>query len=272
MHNRGNREQICPICNRKLDSNFSDDFYRCNYCLALVRRPDQIINLVELYQEDWASPLQNIQSTGGTTITLAESYVQLLLQTLGRKNFLDQKILDFGAGKGEIVDALIKGGAIVHAYEPFGNSFLEEKGGSVYRELDQIQESNYYDGITNIDVIEHVPDPINSLNQMKELLKPGGWLYTATPNNQSLNANLTKSSWREAQNPGHLCLFSSVGLELALKKAGFAQILGLKWFIKYTSRPDKLLLNRFLTTLKLDGELRYLSRKPLVQNETGYAK
>ncbi len=41
-----------------------------------------------------------------------------------------------------------------------------------------------FDGIILRDVLEHLPQPIETLSQVLELLKPGGWIFISTPDSQ----------------------------------------------------------------------------------------
>lgn len=84
--------------------------------------------------------------------------------------------------------------------------------------------SNQYDAITLSHVIEHVHDPARLLNQVLALLKPGGMLWLATPNIDSLLSAQYGSNWRGLEPPRHLVLFNRDSLRLLLHQAGFCEI------------------------------------------------
>lgn len=97
------------------------------------------------------------------------------------------------------------------------------------REL--IAEGKSYDAITMMDVLEHIPEPLDMLASLRELLKPGGWLAVKVPcgPNQLLKENL-RARWKRnkefsiAENLVHINHFSPSSLGLALERTGFAQI------------------------------------------------
>lgn len=84
--------------------------------------------------------------------------------------------------------------------------------------------SNQYDAITLSHVIEHVHDPARLLNQALALLKPGGMLWLATPNIDSLLSAQYGPYWRGLEPPRHLVLFNCDSLRILLHQAGFSEI------------------------------------------------
>jgi len=82
-------------------------------------------------------------------------------------------------------------------------------------------ESNYFDVITCHHVIEHTPEPLLLLNQIKKLLKPGGLLILATPNFDSGMARLFKNDYRMLHDKTHISLFSNDSMHRFLRDNGF---------------------------------------------------
>jgi 2-polyprenyl-3-methyl-5-hydroxy-6-metoxy-1,4-benzoquinol methylase len=85
-------------------------------------------------------------------------------------------------------------------------------------------EDNSFDAITLRHVIEHVPDPIETLRECKRILKPGGKIHIATPNGASLASKWFRRHWRGLTAPWHLHLFSKRSIELALQDVGFQSV------------------------------------------------
>jgi 2-polyprenyl-3-methyl-5-hydroxy-6-metoxy-1,4-benzoquinol methylase len=69
-------------------------------------------------------------------------------------------------------------------------------------------------------IIEHVPDPSATLNEVFRVLKSGGHLMIVTPCIESFQAMIFRSRWRSAHRD-HLTLFSTATLGRYLRKAGF---------------------------------------------------
>jgi SAM-dependent methyltransferase len=83
---------------------------------------------------------------------------------------------------------------------------------------------NTFDAITLSHVIEHVPDPALTLAECARILKPGGTLVVATPNNASLTHRYFGEAWRGLEPPRHLHIFSPASIRRSLNLAGFANV------------------------------------------------
>jgi len=70
------------------------------------------------------------------------------------------------------------------------------------------------------DVIEHVPDPLGMMRVLHSLLKPGGVVFLATPDVDSVVAKTLRRWWWSVL-PGHIWLFSKDTLTRLAKDAGF---------------------------------------------------
>ena len=77
-----------------------------------------------------------------------------------------------------------------------------------------------YDAITLSDVIEHVSDPLATLQCVHELLRPGGVLYLDTPHVTSIPYFALKQRW-SVFFPWHRMLFTERSMRIALTQAGF---------------------------------------------------
>lgn len=92
-------------------------------------------------------------------------------------------------------------------------------------------QGNRYTAVTMLDVLEHIPDPVRLLENLRELLEPGGWVAIKVPfgKNQLLKEELRarlRKNYRVsvADNLVHVNHFSARSLRLALSKAGFSRI------------------------------------------------
>jgi 2-polyprenyl-3-methyl-5-hydroxy-6-metoxy-1,4-benzoquinol methylase len=219
-------------------------------------------DLQSLYGQSWTAPMENISETGATTRTLGEEYAKRLAGSLGRADLKGLKILEHGAGRGEFLRALERLGAEVYALEPYGKSYLEQEGIRAYSSLDELPSDLRFDGIVSIDVVEHEIAAWTVLRRLNALLRPGGWLYVATPNPTGLNARVFGSNWREARKPGHLLFFEPKTLRRVLRDAGFSHSQRLRWIVPYQKSLLTRLKDSILTLAGLDGELRYLAFRP----------
>jgi len=78
-----------------------------------------------------------------------------------------------------------------------------------------------YDAITICHVLEHVRDPQATLSTCYRILKPGGRLYIAVPNQDSTQAIRYGRHWFHLDPPRHLFGFGPVSLSQLLRTTGF---------------------------------------------------
>lgn len=71
-------------------------------------------------------------------------------------------------------------------------------------------------------VVEHVPQPLETLRALRSLLAPDGVLYLGTPDARALSAHLFGRYWHGYDPPRHLFAFTAPGLRELLRRAGFS--------------------------------------------------
>jgi 2-polyprenyl-3-methyl-5-hydroxy-6-metoxy-1,4-benzoquinol methylase len=82
-------------------------------------------------------------------------------------------------------------------------------------------ESNSFDVITLWYVLEHLYTPVEDLQEIYRILKPGGLVIYCTPNIEAPLARLFRSCWASFDSPRHLGLFSQTLMKRTLNKIGF---------------------------------------------------
>jgi 2-polyprenyl-3-methyl-5-hydroxy-6-metoxy-1,4-benzoquinol methylase len=148
-----------------------------------------------------------------------------------KKNIISQfsqtgSILDFGCGSGEFLNVLQKANWNIAGVEP---SELARKkalvltGNIIYSSLNEIQGKEF-DSITAWHVIEHVPAPLQTIQQLKSHLKKSGTIFIAVPNYQSPDAKRYKNHWAGFDVPRHLWHFSKQSMHTLLEKSGLEVI------------------------------------------------
>ena len=143
------------------------------------------------------------------------------------------RLLDIGAGSGILVEQAIKMGFNVDGIEP--SRWLQNQAKMVHQlpvhlgTFPQPHLSGPYDVITIIDVIEHVPAPVQLLTHAGNVLAPNGIVVVVTPDVNSIMARLLRWRWWHFR-IAHIGYFNQNNLNIAATKAGFNLV--------YNSRPS----------------------------------
>lgn len=136
------------------------------------------------------------------------------------------RLLDFGCGGGAFLRRMRNAGWTVAGTEPDTKAaarLAAEEGFPVYSSLDDLiqKRETGFDIIVLSHVIEHLPEPIKTLIQLRSLLNDGGKLLLTTPNALSLGSLIFGQSWRGLEPPRHFNVFTPNSLRQALERAGF---------------------------------------------------
>lgn len=126
--------------------------------------------------------------SGGTSSDVIKDLVISCLRTEKAKGSL----LDFGAGKGELLNRLNRSGdfealAGIDLYPR--PSEIEDPIGWYQQDLNhQVQIDKQFDTVVCSETIEHLENPRHTFRCLYELLKPGGLLVLTMPNQESIRS------------------------------------------------------------------------------------
>ena len=135
-----------------------------------------------------------------------------------------KKLLDVGSGSGHFLTRMRELGWDVTGVEPDGQAAraARESFGLDIRE-GVLEEAgfpdNSFDAVTMHHVIEHVSDPVATLQEVRRVLRPGGRTVMVTPNAGALGHRLFVEAWRGLEVPRHFHLFSPGNLKIAAERA-----------------------------------------------------
>jgi 2-polyprenyl-3-methyl-5-hydroxy-6-metoxy-1,4-benzoquinol methylase len=138
-----------------------------------------------------------------------------------------KRLLDVGCGNGGFLLRTQQAGWSVQGIEidPLAVQCARQAGLSVHEgAFDALSNRDEFDVVTCSHVIEHVHEPLVLLHSMKTYLRPGGTIWFATPNAQSIGHKLFGASWLHLDSPRHLQIFSRQGLADLLAQAGFVNV------------------------------------------------
>lgn len=82
-------------------------------------------------------------------------------------------------------------------------------------------DDNTFDVVSNWHVIEHVEDVLQTLEEWKRVMKPGGVMILETPDSQCWKARRLGARYKRFWPKGHLYTFTQSNMNSILDKAGF---------------------------------------------------
>ena len=164
------------------------------------------------------------------------------------KQNTELKLLDVGCGMGLFAYKAKQKGFIAEALElsEFASQFAASNGIKVLRASIESAElkSNCYSVISMKEVIEHLPNPTQSLGKIYDSLQNDGILFLTTGNYNCPERRIKGNKWFYFMPQGHLQVFSHKTIRRFLVKAGFRKII--------VTRQGDLLMNFLLKTGVID--------------------
>ena len=137
------------------------------------------------------------------------------------------RVLDVGCAAGFFLKVMQEEGWQVTGLEPSDaiRPHAEELLGSekvIAGLLGQVElEAGSFDLITLWDVIEHIPDTVSALREVRRLLAPGGRLLVETQNVNSRAAKLLGPKWQHYKHAEHIYHFNPKTIQRLFAEAGF---------------------------------------------------
>ncbi|MDP1536719.1 MAG: class I SAM-dependent methyltransferase [Burkholderiales bacterium] len=135
------------------------------------------------------------------------------------------RLLDVGAGSGWLVEQMNDLGWQAEGLDFDPQSVASARARGLMFHQGGLPQQYFagasFDAVTMSHCIEHVHDPLAWLAEARRILKPGGRLALATPNNASFGHSTFGESWFALDPPRHLHLFNSSAMTSLMRRAGF---------------------------------------------------
>lgn len=136
------------------------------------------------------------------------------------------RLLDVGCGDGAFVSYMTHLGWEAEGVDPDAAAIESGRAAGLnvtqgtLAAIDDAEHIGVYDAITMSHVIEHVHHPVEELERVHRLLRPGGLLWVATPNLEALGHRRFGRDWLGLDPPRHLVLFTQASLDRLIRQAG----------------------------------------------------
>jgi len=132
-----------------------------------------------------------------------------------------QAIFDYGCGSGEYLHALSK---LKYRGKLYGSDIIEPEAADNFFQWVPMEMLDKLDGkldwITMSHVLEHVPNPYETVTQLTSYLTERGAIWISTPNANSFLIDCFKGWARDVDFPRHRQIFSYTGLCEFLNRCG----------------------------------------------------
>jgi len=158
---------------------------------------------------------------------LASGWYRLWLRWDGDPAFHQRRgagrLLDLGCNEGRSLSLYAANGFAAEGLEinEKAAALARRRGFPVYTgTLEEFSPAEPYAVVVLANVLEHAPDPVAMLAQVRRLLGPGGEVWISCPNARSLWRRVFGRAWINWHVPYHLWHFSPRTLEEVLARAG----------------------------------------------------
>jgi SAM-dependent methyltransferase len=134
------------------------------------------------------------------------------------------RLLEVGAGRAGFVRVALDRGWTVCATEVSVSGLDELRLTRAEVFAGDVSQAHYpsaaFDLVVSLEVVEHLPNPLDHLREFHRVTRPSGLLLLTTPNLAGLSGRLLGTRWRVVT-PEHVGYFSPRTLRWALGRAGY---------------------------------------------------
>ncbi len=250
----------CPLCQnhdcKKLLTKFEMDLVKCRKCGLIYANPR--IHESELSRR-YASSFffdEYLPAFEATSkhydLTIIRSHFFLFLQLITKYYAPGKRLLDVGCGAGFFVKTAEEIGWEAEGVEisPVASDYAQNIVKVKVQEgkLEDLRlPAEKFDLVVLIETLEHLMNPLETLNEINRILKKQGLLIICTPDYKSLSRLFLGKNWAVLSPEEHFSVFTQKNLFHILQKAKF-YVLGIRNLLQFNPEytHDKKRLGYFL--------------------------
>ncbi len=229
----------CPLCGSTRSTEYlkgrdrvhaipgSFTLVRCLNCRLVYQNPRPTAGQLERHYPRSYFPYQGPRRTLLKTLGWRHGYEQYRRCRFVAKYKKSGRLLDVGCAGGAFLGSISGFGDWEWLWgmemDPFAAARSRRSGHDVViaRAEEFALPPSTFDVVCLWDVLEHLPDPLARLQDVRASLAPGGMLFLSVPNLASLDAQLFGDCWIGLDLPRHLQVPSRTTIQLLLDRAGF---------------------------------------------------
>ncbi len=216
--------QVCPLCQLELSQHLKNardyitgerfDILRCRACGLGCTSP--VPQSLEPYYLNYHG-----NRHGKSAEFRARRRVAFVNKNTGPGD--GRRLLDFGCGDGTFLAHARERGWLVTGTE-MNPEIARSRGLDIANDLEEAASRGPFHCVTLWHCLEHLPDPVGTLSQIRDLMVPDGWLIVAVPNAGGWQAAWFGRDWLALDVPRHLFHYQPSSLQKLLKQRGFLPV------------------------------------------------
>jgi len=203
-------------------TSYDENVYKCHDCSILFLSNTTYIN--EFYESEEYRNSYNSTYDKKSFIAQVAGDNEQRLYKIGVINLVDKSVVDIGVGAGVFLDLISSFSKDTIAIEPakFYHDELSKLHKVYSYTSDAINDGVNGDVVMSFNVIEHVENPLEFLQDKFDILNDGGTMYMVTPNHDDILMRTIPEEFSPFYyRTAHLYYFDKKSISYLLDKAGF---------------------------------------------------
>ncbi len=252
----------CILCNsdkhKQLFIKNNARYVKCKNCGMIFQDPMPLPSKLNNYYKDgesyWTDNRHTIVNNLENLFKAGDFYIEIIKKHIS----IDKKtkVLDFGCGTATFLYRIkpfvneVRGIDLSEWSAMFAKDNFDIEVDT--RKLEEITNYNaYFDFITMWQTLEHISSPVETIECLKQFLKPRGYLIIGVPNIKSFFAKVLGKYWSHFNADEHVLLFNTKTLAMFMDKMNFDVVKTYKLAYSFDTELENIVNFSILFTNRL---------------------